>query len=195
MTIATPNNQVENKLETAANEKDVRPSTGKGTPPPRRRLAPADIQEFLLYEAALLDGRDFDAWLNILSEDAIYWVPAEHGDPDPNKRISLFYDDRSILNDRIWRLGHPKMFSQVPPARQVRVVSGFTTAEAVTASSERVVVRSKFIMFEHRLKEQRTFGGDYEHVLVRNGNDWLIARKTVHLVNCDAVLWNVGVPL
>lgn len=163
--------------------------------PPRRRVAPAEIQEFLLHEAALLDARAFDAWLQLLTDDAIYWVPAEHGQTDPDRRISLFYDDRSIMNDRIWRLGHPKMFSQVPPAHQVRVISNFTTADAVAADAQRVVVYSKFIMFEHRLSEQRTFGGDYEHVLVRAGDDWRIARKTVRLVNCDAPLWNVGVPL
>jgi 3-phenylpropionate/cinnamic acid dioxygenase small subunit len=159
------------------------------------RLAPADIQEFLIYEAALLDARELDAWLNLLTEDAVYWVPAEHGTSDPERRISLFYDDRSIMNDRIWRLGHPKMFSQNPPARQVRVISNIVTPEPVAADAQRVVVRSKFIMFEHRLKEQRTFGGSYEHVLERKNNDWLIARKTVLLANCEAVLWNIGVPI
>ena len=55
--------------------------------------------------------------------------------------------------------------------------------------------RTKFILFEHRLREQRTFGGTYEHELVPDGEGWQIARKVVKLANCDTVLWNLGVPL
>jgi len=161
----------------------------------RRHLAPRGIHEFLLYEAALLDARELDAWLELLTEEAIYWVPAKRDQTDPDRHISLFYDTRSIMNDRIWRLGHPKMFSQNPPVRQVRILSNIVTADEVGEDAQQVVVHSKFIMFEHRLSEQRTFGGDYEHLLVRNGNDWRIARKTVRLVNCDSPLWNIGVPI
>lgn len=164
--------------------------------------ASADVQAFLLLEADLLDRRELDAWLSLYTKDAVYWMPAEPGEPDPEQRISLFYDDRSILEDRVWRLGHPKMFSQNPPARQVRVLSTPVLANAGTSESEdanddasRVIVRTKFVMFEHRLREQRTFGGEYVHTLVDHGDGWRIARKLVHLVNCDAVLWNIGVPI
>jgi 3-phenylpropionate/cinnamic acid dioxygenase small subunit len=164
----------------------------------RQVLAPAVLQEFILHEADLLDRLELESWLSLLTADAIYWVPAEPGQTDATRRISLFYDDRSIMDDRIWRLRHPKMFSQRPPARQVRVVSNFTVAPGTTLDVPEgavIDVRSKFILFEHRLKEQRTFGGVYEHGLVRSGDDWKIARKTVRLANCDAVLWNLGVPL
>lgn len=177
---------------------EARPPEATQPAPVRQVLAPPVLQEFILHEADLLDRRELDAWLSLLTEDAIYWVPAEPEQTDATRRISLFYDDRSIMNDRIWRLGHPKMFSQRPPARQVRVVSNFTVAPATTldiADGSTIDVRSKFILFEHRLKEQRTFGGVYEHSLVRVGDDWKIARKTVRLANCDAVLWNLGVPL
>jgi ethylbenzene dioxygenase beta subunit len=162
--------------------------------------ASADVQAFLLLEADLLDRRELDAWLSLYTKDAVYWMPAEPGEPDPEQRISLFYDDRSILEDRVWRLGHPKMFSQNPPARQVRVLSTPVLADASLGESDsndasRVIVRTKFVMFEHRLREQRTFGGEYVHTLVDHGDGWRIARKLVHLVNCDAVLWNIGVPI
>jgi benzoate/toluate 1,2-dioxygenase beta subunit len=170
--------------------------------------ASADVQAFLLLEADLLDRRELDAWLSLYTKDAVYWMPAEPGEPDPEQRVSLFYDDRSILEDRVWRLGHPKMFSQNPPARQVRVLSTPVLAdvnESVSGGSDgndddnddapRVIVRTKFVMFEHRLREQRTFGGEYVHTLVDHGDGWRIARKLVHLVNCDAVLWNIGVPI
>jgi ethylbenzene dioxygenase subunit beta len=152
------------------------------------------VQQFLLMEADLLDQRRLDEWLALFTQDAVYWVPAEHGNPDPQRRISLFYDDRSILEDRIWRLGHPKMFSQNPPVRQARVLSIPTLREG-SVEGGRVVTSTKFVLFENRLREQRTFGGTYEHHLVRQDGHWMVERKVVRLANCDAVLWNIGVPL
>jgi benzoate/toluate 1,2-dioxygenase beta subunit len=86
------------------------------------------------------------------------------------------------------------MFSQNPPVRQVRVLSHPLTAAGRDETSG-LVTRTKFILFEHRLREQRTFGGEYEHTLRREGSGYRIARKTVRLVNCDGVLWNIGVPI
>jgi 3-phenylpropionate/cinnamic acid dioxygenase small subunit len=164
------------------------------TAPGALRLAPSAVQEFLLHEADLLDRRALDEWLALYTADCTYWVPAEPGDPDPEKRVSLFYDDRSILEDRIWRLGHPKMYSQNPPARQVRVLSAARVAPEPTEPG-RLRTRTKFILFEHRLREQRTFGGEYEHTLVGADAGWRIERKVVRLAGCDTVLWNFGVPL
>lgn len=154
--------------------------------------APAEVQALLLFEADLLDSRMFDAWLTLYADDAMYWMPAEHGESDPLRRVSLFYDDRSLMEDRVWRLGHPKMFSQNPPARQVRVLSASVVEDD---AQDRLAIRTKFVMFEHRLREQRTFGGFYRHELVRLDNDWKIRRKEVHLVNRDTILWNIGVPI
>ena len=162
-------------------------------PPTPRQLAPADMQAFLLMEAALLDERRFEEWLSLYTADCIYWMPAEPDQTDADKRISLFYDQRSTLEDRIWRLRHPKMFSQNPPVRQTRLVSNIVIGDG--GSDQSPVLLSCFIMFENRLKEERVFGGRIEHVLRRAGDQWRIAKKTVRLANCDAFLWNIGVPI
>jgi len=176
--------------------KQVEPQQGASRSLAPWRMAPADVCEFLHFEADLLDRRELNAWLELFTPTAIYWVPAEHGDNiDPEKRVSLFYDDRTILEDRIWRLGHPKMFSQNPPVHQVRVLGQTMVENAADTAKSPLVVRTKFILFENRAREQRTFGGVYEHTLVKDNGAWRIDRKVVRLVNCDAVLWNVGVPI
>jgi benzoate/toluate 1,2-dioxygenase beta subunit len=164
-------------------------------PVPLLPVAPIEVQQFLLFEADLLDRRALDQWLTLYTPDCIYWMPAESPEGDPERQVSLFFDDRSILEDRVWRLGHPKMFSQNPPVRQVRVLSP-PRLDVGGSAGGRIVTRTKFILFEHRLREQRTFGGEYEHTLVPDeGQGYRIARKVVRLVNCDAVLWNIGVPI
>ena len=34
-----------------------------------------EIEAFLFYEAELLDSRDYDTWLTLLSEDLTYFMP------------------------------------------------------------------------------------------------------------------------
>jgi ethylbenzene dioxygenase subunit beta len=167
--------------------------TGSVDTPIARRLAPPELQEFLLLEAELLDTVRFDQWLSLYTDDCLYWMPAEPDQTEGEGRISLFYDDRSILEDRVWRLGHPKMFSQNPRARQVRLISNILIEAG--CDPEAPVVHSNFIMFEHRLRSQRVFGGRSEHWLRRVDGAWRIARKIVRLANCEASLWNIGVPL
>ena len=36
----------------------------------------ANVADFLFEEAGLLDERQFDQWLALYSDDAIYWAPA-----------------------------------------------------------------------------------------------------------------------
>ena len=36
----------------------------------------AEIEQFLYREARLLDTQQFEAWLDLFTEDACYWVPA-----------------------------------------------------------------------------------------------------------------------
>jgi len=171
------------------------PSTAPAAPAANRWCLASDaIHEFLLHEADLLDRRMLQDWLALFTDDCVYWMPAESPEGDPERRVSLFFDDRSILEDRIWRLDHPKMFSQNPPVRQVRVLSHPVIDPAGVDAAE-LVTRTKFILFEHRLREQRTFGGELEHTLRRDGSGFRIARKIVRLVNCDGVLWNIGVPI
>ncbi len=158
-----------------------------------RRLAPAAIQEFLLHEADLLSEHRFEEWLSLYTDDCVYWMPAEHGQTDPDTRASLYYDDRQILVDRIGRLRHPRMYSQRPAARQSRLVSNMVLGEDSTDAAP--IVHSRFVMFESRLGQNKTYGGALEHHLRRTGDSWKIAKKIVRLANCDDVLANIGIPI
>ena len=97
------------------------------------------------------------------------------------------------MEDRIYRLRHPKMYSQRPMARGVRLISNVVLGDGHPEDAP--VVLSSFTMTEFRLNEQRTLAGRYEHQLVRQDSDWKIAKKSVRLVKCDGVLKNVGVPV
>lgn len=149
-------------------------------------------ENFLIYEARLLDEGFFDDWLELFTPDARYWVPSQPDQPDPFETVSLMHDDRRLLETRVRRLSDPRIYSQEPRSRTSRLVTNVTT-EAKTAE-QGVTVRSKFVLVEYRREEQRLFAGTYEHRLVGEDAAMRIAMKKVMLVNCEAPLDGLVVP-
>ena len=59
------------------------------------------ICQFLYREARLQDEHRFDEWEALWTDDAIYWVPANGEDTDPEQQMSILYDNRSRIALRI----------------------------------------------------------------------------------------------
>jgi benzoate/toluate 1,2-dioxygenase subunit beta len=77
-----------------------------------------EIEAFLYHEARLLDDGRLDDWLALFTPDAYYWIPCNADDVDPARHVSLVYDDRQHLADRIWRLQSGWAHAQDPPSRR-----------------------------------------------------------------------------
>ena len=143
-------------------------------------------------EARLLDERRFDAWLALYVPECLYWVPGTPGG-DPRREIAFAFDDRRQLEGRIYRLGTGYAWSQIPPSRTARLVSNvevFATAHPGTR-----MVRSSFLVAEHRAGETRTLAGSYAHRIVERAGAWRIAVKQVNLLECDRSLRNPSIIL
>ncbi|MDH3236099.1 MAG: aromatic-ring-hydroxylating dioxygenase subunit beta [Alphaproteobacteria bacterium] len=163
---------------------------------PSATLSPealAAVTTIVLEEARLLDEARYEDWLALYADDAYYWAPHRPEQTDPLGEISIFYDDRMLMEARVRRLVEGKAHAMSPPVATVRVVSG-TTLEGTDNGGKDVVVRSKFVMLEHRLGDQRLHGGTARHCLRRVGSGWRIAWKRVDLVNADGVLETISVP-
>ncbi len=147
------------------------------------------IQQFLTHEARLLDERRFEEWIELFTPEGYYWAPARPDQPDPWSEVSLMYDDREIMANRIQRLRHPKVYAQLPASRAVRQVTNIAI-DARDAASGEIEVRAVFFMFEHRptLPQplERTFAGHYFHRLRPEGLTYKIVSKKAVLANCDA---------
>ncbi len=92
-----------------------------------RPLDAFTCEQFLVYEARLLDEARFDDWLNLFTPDAWYWVPSEPNQASPRDAVSLIYDDRRLLETRVRRLASPRIYSQEPRSRTSRIVANVTT--------------------------------------------------------------------
>ena len=155
------------------------------------RLAPPEIESFLVAEARLLDERRWDDWLALFAEDGWYWVPLEEGQASPRDTVSLIYDDRRLLETRIRRLAEAALHAQTPVSRTSRIVVN-PTIEA--EDGDEVTIRAKFEMIEYRRDARRVFAGTTWHLLRREGSGFRILWKRVDLVDCDAVHDGISVP-
>lgn len=149
----------------------------------------AQAQRWLYEEAMLLDGQRWDAWLECLHENVVYWVPAwrdsRHLTDAPEREVSLIYcAGRQALIDRVQRITSGQSPATTPMPRTVHSV---TNVMVEAASDEEVRTRSTFftLLYDLRRGEPHIFAGHYEHTFQReapNGR-WLIARKRVVLAN------------
>jgi benzoate/toluate 1,2-dioxygenase beta subunit len=151
-------------------------------------LTRSAAEELLYDEADLLDDREFERWLDLFTDDATYWVPARPGPADPDRHVSLIYDDRARMADRVWRLSVGPAHAQIPPSTTRRLI---TNVRVAPAADGEVLIRSNFVIYEVRKGVQRDFAGRYEHLVTPHGDGWRIRAKTVRLVNCDAPIFNL----
>jgi 3-phenylpropionate/cinnamic acid dioxygenase small subunit len=147
-------------------------------------LTPAD---FLYHETALLDERRFEEWLELFTEDALYWIP-QGDEADPSRHVSLVYDDRRRLHERVLRLASGFAYSQDPPSKTCHLVGN---VQVVDGADGDVEVSSTLLVAEVRRNAQNLFAGRVAHTLLPEGASFRIRRKTVRLVNSDVPLGNV----
>ena len=156
------------------------------------RLAPPEIESFLIHEARLLDERRWEDWLALFADDGRYWVPLEEGQASPRDTVSLIYDDRRLLETRIRRLAEAALHAQTPVSRTSRIVANPTVEEE---DGSGFTIRAKFEMVEYRRDSRRIFAGTTWHRLARDGEGgFRIEWKRVDLVDCDAVHDGISVP-
>ena len=76
-----------------------------------------DLIRFVLDECRMLDESDYEGWLELFTDDGVYWMPLEYGQTEEKLTTSLMYEDRLLLETRVKRLSGKKTFSQKPESR------------------------------------------------------------------------------
>jgi benzoate/toluate 1,2-dioxygenase beta subunit len=152
-----------------------------------------EFRRLLEREARLLDQLRYDDWLALYAPECIYWVPSTPNAGDPRREISVMFDDRRRLEDRIYRFRTGYAWSQAPASRTVRLVTNVEVF-ATTRDDSRMV-RSNFLISEFWGDETRVLTGWAGHRLVRDGDGWKIQAKQVNLIDCDQCIRNPSIIL
>jgi benzoate/toluate 1,2-dioxygenase subunit beta len=146
------------------------------------------VERFLYHEARLMDAHKFDEWLALWAlEDATYWIPTSAEDSDPMRTVSIVYDRRGQLRNRIQRLKDTLWLKEQAP-RLKRLISNI---ESEQQSSTEVTVTANFILAELHRHSQYIWAGSTTHRLIADGAGFKIKYKKVALLNSNEPLPNM----
>jgi 3-phenylpropionate/cinnamic acid dioxygenase small subunit len=146
------------------------------------------VEQFIFHEAECMDRCDYDNWIGLWDEDILYWAPCNDEDMDPSRQISLIYDRREQLEQRIRRMKSHLAHAQNPKSRVMRVVSNIRIREVNAAD---ILVSSSFVVGELRLDLQTVWIGRSLHTLRPRADDFRIKQKKVFLLNNASPLGNL----
>jgi 3-phenylpropionate/cinnamic acid dioxygenase small subunit len=152
-----------------------------------------EFRRLLEREARLLDQLRYEDWLKMYAAECIYWVPSTPGAGDPRREISVMFDDRRRLEDRVYRLRTGFAWSQAPASRTVRLITNVEVF--ATARDDTRMVRSNFLISEFWGDETRVLTGWAGHRVLRAGGQWIIQAKQVNLIDCDQCIRNPSIIL
>ena len=152
-----------------------------------------EFRRLIEREARLLDQLRYDDWLAMYTAECVYWVPSTPNAGDPRREISVMFDDRRRLEDRVYRFRTGFAWSQAPASRTVRLIANVEVF--ATARDDVRMVRSNFLISEFWGDETRLLTGWAGHRTVREGNAWKIQAKQVNLINCDQSIRNPSIIL
>ncbi len=125
-----------------------------------RNLLLREIEQFLYWEALLLDERRLTEWLDMLAEDIHYWMPIRRnikfGDwdlefSDPESEISYFDEGKDILTGRVRQINTGVHWAEEPVSRFEHIVSNVLL---LGVNGDEVKVSSKFFCYQNRLQDE-----------------------------------------
>jgi 3-phenylpropionate/cinnamic acid dioxygenase small subunit len=142
------------------------------------------VEQFLYRQAELLDSRKWQEYIDLFTDDGVYWVPADPAHATWEGMPAIFAEDRNLMTVRMKRVLHPDAWSQRPAWGTNHVVSNVVLR--THAQNGDLEVRSRFHMLELRRDDVRHFAGSYTHHLVRRKGAFRIRLQRVDMTNAQA---------
>jgi len=146
-----------------------------------------DVAELIYREATFLDRHRWDDWIDLYTEDAVYWVPSwaneEETTTDPETQLNLIYlRNRGGLEDRVFRIESRDSYASVPLDRTVHVV-GNVLVEGI--DGDEIVAYASCLVHSFGKHGGQTRASLYDYRLRRvNGDgDLRISRKKITFID------------
>lgn len=146
-----------------------------------------EIQQFLVREARLLDERRFVDWLELFTDDVVYWMPGRtnpwrSGEVEDSVgkpgELAVFEDTKSTLTTRVQRLSTGLAWGEEPPSRTRHLITNIEVEPSDNSAELRV--RSNFLVYRAQLEQDKDiFVGARNDTLRPVNGDWKIARRTI----------------
>jgi len=156
---------------------------------PEQRATLEEVTQFIYREARLQDEHAYDDWESLWADDGVYWVPANGEGGDPEREMSIIYDNRSRIGLRIRQYHTGKRFSQTPRSRLRRLVSN---VEVLEDDGREILAAANAMVFESQTRGDTVWASRNEYRLRRDGDRLRIVLKKVVLVNNATALHSLA---
>ncbi|NPC54998.1 aromatic-ring-hydroxylating dioxygenase subunit beta [Caenimonas soli] len=156
---------------------------------PEQRATLEDVTQFIYREARLQDEHAYDDWESLWADDGVYWVPANGEGGDPEREMSIIYDNRSRIGLRIRQYHTGKRFSQTPRSRLRRLVSN---VEVLVDDGREILATANAMVFESQTRGDVVWASRNEYRLRREGEKLRMVLKKVVLVNNATALHSMA---
>lgn len=156
-------------------------------------LLKQDVEAFLYHEANLLDDRQYEEWLDLLTDDVRYWVPmrrnVKFGELEreftrEGQDINWFDEGKTTLTQRVRQILTGVHWAEEPLSRLSHLVTNVEITEATPSAADaaEVSLRCRFIIYRNRVAtETDILVGRREDRLRRVDGQWRIAQRQVFL--------------
>jgi p-cumate 2,3-dioxygenase beta subunit len=142
----------------------------------------SDVEHFYHAEAALLDAWRLEDWLDLLTEDARYHVPATDApNGDPRTSLALVDDDIGRIRSRVKQLHMGLVVGEVPKSRTRRMVTNVRITDVPDDS--RLAAQANFVIYRFRRDIQDIYVGHYEYEFIVVGGALKLRRRKAVLDN------------
>lgn len=160
-----------------------------------------EVEQFLYYEAAVLDERRYTEWLDLLTDDCSYYMPTrynrtrrelQHEFSHPDE-VAHFDDDKASLRVRVKRLQTGQAWAEDPPSRTRHTV---TNVRIQPGGDAEIKVMCNFFVYRSRLeRDVETFVGGRVDTLRRHSAPpgWQIARRELFLDQTVLLAKNISI--
>jgi len=156
---------------------------------PQQRDTLENVTAFIYREARLQDEHQYDAWESLWTDDGVYWVPANGEGGDPERVMSIIYDNRSRIALRIRQFHTGKRLSQTPQSRLRRLVSNL---EVLEDDGTTLQVGCNVLIFESQTRGDVLWAARVDYTLRWVEDALRMARKKVTLVNNADALYSMS---
>lgn len=159
-----------------------------------------EVEQFLYYEAALIDDRRFEEWVELLADDLEYWMPVRStraaGDLENEFSrigdVAFFDDDKPSMLQRLAKLRTGFAWAEDPPSRTRHCVHNVRILARPDDLTLKVGVN--FMIYRSRLaRDEDLWVGRREDTLRRSGESWLIAKRHIFLDQVSLAAKNLSI--
>jgi len=148
------------------------------------------VAAFIYKEARLQDEHQYEAWEALWTEDGVYWVPANGEHIDPEREMSIIYDNRSRISLRVKQLLTGKRHTQTPQSRLRRLVSNIELQDDQGGGD--IAVSCNSMVFESSLRDDTIWAARNDYRLRYVDGELRMAYKKVTLVNNEKAIFTLS---